>query len=61
MIGAVVFTVARDELAAIDPVYWNFWIGLILCVVVLSAAAASSGGSVTCGAGCRDGSAAAGE
>jgi branched-chain amino acid transport system permease protein len=36
MIGAVVFTVARDELAALDPVYWNFWMGLILCAIVLS-------------------------
>jgi branched-chain amino acid transport system permease protein len=36
MIGALVFTVARDELAALDPVYWNFWMGLILCAVVLS-------------------------
>ena len=36
MIGAMVFTVARDELAALDPVYWNFWMGLILCTIVLS-------------------------
>jgi branched-chain amino acid transport system permease protein len=36
MIGALVFTVARDELAALDPVYWNFWMGLILCAIVLS-------------------------
>jgi branched-chain amino acid transport system permease protein len=36
MIGAMVFTVARDELAALDPVYWNFWMGLILCAIVLS-------------------------
>ncbi|HUK60282.1 MAG TPA: branched-chain amino acid ABC transporter permease [Stellaceae bacterium] len=42
MIGAMVFTVARDELAALDPVYWNFWMGLILCAIVLS----GSGGIV---------------
>jgi len=36
MIGAVVFTVARDQLAAVDPVYWNFWMGLILAAIVLS-------------------------
>ncbi len=36
MVGAMVFTVARDELAALDPVYWNFWMGLILCAIVLS-------------------------
>jgi len=38
MIGAVVFTVTRDQLAAMDPVYWNFWMGLILCAIVLSGA-----------------------
>jgi branched-chain amino acid transport system permease protein len=42
MIGAVVYTVARDQLATIDPVYWNFWIGLILAAIVL----AGSGGIV---------------
>jgi branched-chain amino acid transport system permease protein len=36
MIGALVYTVARDELAELNPVYWNFWMGLILCAVVLS-------------------------
>jgi branched-chain amino acid transport system permease protein len=38
MIGAMVFIVARDQLAAVNPVYWNFWLGLILCVVVMSGA-----------------------
>jgi branched-chain amino acid transport system permease protein len=38
MVGAMVFIVARDQLAAINPVYWNFWLGLILCVVVMSGA-----------------------
>lgn len=36
MVGAMVFIVARDELAALDPVYWNFWMGLILAAIVLS-------------------------
>jgi branched-chain amino acid transport system permease protein len=44
MIGAVVFTVTRDELAAIDPVYWSFWMGLILCAIVLSGSGGISGG-----------------
>ncbi len=44
MIGAVVFTVARDELAAIDPVYWSFWMGLILCAIVLSGSGGITGG-----------------
>ncbi len=44
MVGALVFTVARDQLAAIDPVYWNFWMGLILCTIVLSGSGGIVGG-----------------
>jgi branched-chain amino acid transport system permease protein len=33
--GAVVFLVARDQLAGVNPQYWYFWIGLLLMVVVL--------------------------
>jgi branched-chain amino acid transport system permease protein len=36
MIGAIVYTVARDQLSLINPAYWDFWVGLILCVIVLS-------------------------
>ncbi len=36
MVGAIVYGVARDQLAALDPIYWNFWMGLILCAIVLS-------------------------
>jgi branched-chain amino acid transport system permease protein len=36
MIGAVVYTVARDQLSLINPAYWDFWIGLILVVIVMS-------------------------
>jgi branched-chain amino acid transport system permease protein len=35
LIGAAVFIVARDVLAGLDPVYWYFWLGLILAAVVL--------------------------
>jgi branched-chain amino acid transport system permease protein len=35
VIGAVIFMVARDQLADINPQYWYFWIGLLLMVVVL--------------------------
>ena len=35
MIGAAVYLVARDQLSTLDPVYWNFWLGLILFLVVL--------------------------
>ena len=36
MIGAAVYLVARDQLSTMDPVYWNFWLGLILFLVVLA-------------------------
>jgi len=35
IVGAIVFLVARDRLAGINPQYWYFWIGLILMLVVL--------------------------
>jgi branched-chain amino acid transport system permease protein len=28
--------IAQDILAGLNPVYWQFWIGLLLVVVVLS-------------------------
>ncbi len=36
LIGAAIYLVARDQLSAMDPVYWNFWLGLILFLVVLA-------------------------
>ena len=33
-IGAIVFLLLRDWLAALSPVYWYFWIGLLLVIVV---------------------------
>jgi branched-chain amino acid transport system permease protein len=35
VIGTIIFMVARDQLAGINPQYWYFWIGLLLMVVVL--------------------------
>lgn len=35
IIGAIIFLVARDRLAGINPQYWYFWIGIILMLVVL--------------------------
>ena len=35
LIGAVIFLVARDQLAGINPQYWYFWIGILLMLVVL--------------------------
>lgn len=35
IIGAIIFLIARDQLAGINPQYWYFWIGILLMVVVL--------------------------
>ena len=35
VIGAVLFRVMQDALSAATPQYWQFWLGLILIVVVL--------------------------
>jgi branched-chain amino acid transport system permease protein len=36
LIGAVAFKVLQDILAGLTPQYWQFWIGLILVVLVLA-------------------------
>ncbi len=33
--GAIAFTVLKDVLSGITPQYWQFWIGLVLVVLVL--------------------------
>jgi len=35
LIGAAIFKLMQDGLAAITPQYWQFWIGLVLVLVVL--------------------------
>ena len=35
LIGAVVFKLMQDWLANLTPQYWQFWIGLVLVVIVL--------------------------
>jgi branched-chain amino acid transport system permease protein len=37
LIGAALFMVAQEVLSGLNPVYWQFWIGLLLVVVVLFA------------------------
>lgn len=37
LIGAALFMIAQDVLAGINPVYWQFWIGLLLVAMVLFA------------------------
>lgn len=34
-IGAVLFTLLKDRIAAFTPEYWHFWIGLMLVALVL--------------------------
>jgi branched-chain amino acid transport system permease protein len=36
IIGAALFVVLRDVISAATPQYWEFWIGLLLVVLVLS-------------------------
>ena len=35
ILGTIIFLVARDQLAGINPQYWYFGIGMLLMVVVL--------------------------
>jgi branched-chain amino acid transport system permease protein len=37
LVGAAVYMLLQDRLAGINPVYWQFWIGLLLISVVLFA------------------------
>lgn len=37
IIGAAVFMIAHDVLSGINPVYWQFWLGLLLVAFVLVA------------------------
>jgi branched-chain amino acid transport system permease protein len=45
LVGAALFIVARDVLAGGSPVYWQFWMGLLLVVVVLFARGGVLGGA----------------
>jgi branched-chain amino acid transport system permease protein len=35
LIGALIFMVARDQLAGMNPQYWYFWLGLLLIAVII--------------------------
>ena len=37
LIGAAVYMLARDWLAGLNPTYWQFWLGLLLVLMVLMA------------------------
>ncbi len=44
LIGAIIFMVAQDYIAGLNPAYWQFWIGLLLIVIVLFARGGILGG-----------------
>ena len=44
LVGPAVFMVAQNVLSDINPVYWQFWIGLLLVVIVLFAKGGIVGG-----------------
>ena len=44
LVGAAVFMIAQDYLSGIDPVYWQFWIGVLLVAIVLFAQGGIRGG-----------------
>jgi branched-chain amino acid transport system permease protein len=44
LVGATVFIVAQDYLSGIDPVYWEFWIGFFLVLIVMFAHGGILGG-----------------
>jgi branched-chain amino acid transport system permease protein len=45
LVGAAVYMVAQDTLAELNPAYWQFWIGLLLIVIVLFARGGILGGA----------------
>jgi len=44
LVGAAVYMIAQDILAGINPVYWQFWIGALLVVIVMFARGGILGG-----------------
>ena len=36
-IGATLYMIAQDQLSEIDPIFWEFWIGLLLVLIVMFA------------------------
>lgn len=45
LIGTAVFMIAQDFLASVNPVYWQFWIGLLLVLIVMFARDGVLGGA----------------
>jgi branched-chain amino acid transport system permease protein len=50
LVGATVYMVAQDVLSGLNHVYWQFWLGLMLVVIVLFARGGIMGGIARLGA-----------
>jgi branched-chain amino acid transport system permease protein len=50
LVGAALFMIAQSQLSSINPVYWQFWLGLLLVVMVFAA----RGGVVGAAAAARE-------
>jgi branched-chain amino acid transport system permease protein len=37
LVGTALFMIVQDYLSGVNPVYWQFWIGLLLVAIVLFA------------------------
>jgi branched-chain amino acid transport system permease protein len=44
LIGAIIFMIAQDYISGLNPAYWQFYIGLLLIVIVLFARGGVLGG-----------------
>lgn len=44
LVGAAIFMLAQDYISGLNPAYWQFWIGLLLMVIVLFARGGILGG-----------------
>jgi len=44
LVGAAIFMLAQNYIAGLNPAYWQFWIGLLLIVIVLFARGGVLGG-----------------
>jgi branched-chain amino acid transport system permease protein len=44
LVGALVFMIAHHYLSILNPLYWQFWLGLLLVVVVIFARGGILGG-----------------
>ncbi len=50
LVGAALFMIAQSQLSSINPVYWQFWLGLLLVAMVFAA----RGGVVGAAAAARE-------